>query len=166
MSDRAAHRGIVYITEADLNRLRTLIAVMRNAGYDKVREYLDRLEEELDRAEIVPPQSIPHDVITMRSRVRLRDVVSGQEMVYSLVFPNEADFSQGKISVFAPIGTAMLGYQVGEIIEWDVPAGLKRFKVRGIRPTFRAGLLRGLCGNISIYSIVRQCRTASVLVLP
>jgi regulator of nucleoside diphosphate kinase len=132
MSDRAAHRGIVYITEADLDRLRTLIAVMRNASYDKVREYLDRLEEELDRAEIVPPQSIPHDVVTMRSRVRLRDMVSGQEMVYSLVFPNEADFSQGKISVLAPIGTAMLGYQVGEIIEWDVPAGLKRFTVEEV----------------------------------
>jgi regulator of nucleoside diphosphate kinase len=122
----------VYITEADLNRLRTLIAVMRNAGHDQVREYLDRLEEELDRAEIVTPQRLPHDVITMRSRVRLRDVVSGQEMVYSLVFPNEADLRQGKISVFAPIGTAMLGYQAGEIIEWDVPAGLKRFKVEEV----------------------------------
>ena len=113
MSDSAAHRGIVSITEADLDRLRTLIAVMRNAGYDQVRESLERLEEELDRAEIVPPQSLPHEVMTMRSRVRLRDVVSGQEMVYSLVFPNEADFSEGKISVCAPIGTAMLGYQVG-----------------------------------------------------
>ena len=53
-------------------------------------------------------------------------------MVYSLVFPNEADLSQGKISVLAPIGTAMLGYQAGEIIEWDVPAGLKRFKVEEV----------------------------------
>jgi regulator of nucleoside diphosphate kinase len=132
MNDRAAHRGIIYITEADLDRLRTLIAVMRNPGHDKVREYLDQLEDELDRAEIVTPQSIPQDVITMRSRVRLRDVVSGQEMVYSLVFPNEADLSQGRISVLAPIGTAMLGYQVGEIIEWDVPAGLKRFKVEEV----------------------------------
>jgi regulator of nucleoside diphosphate kinase len=132
MNERAAHRGIVYITEADLDRLRTLIAVMRNAGYDQVREDLDRLEEELDRAEIVTPQSIPPNVITMRSRVRLRDVVSGQEMVYSLVFPNEADLNQGKISVLAPIGTAMLGYQVGEIIEWDVPVGLKRFTVEEV----------------------------------
>jgi regulator of nucleoside diphosphate kinase len=132
MNERAAHRGIIYITEADLDRLRTLIAVMKNAGHDQVREDLDRLEEELDRAEIVTPQSLPPNVITMRSRVRLRDVVSGQEMVYSLVFPNEADLSQGKISVLAPIGTAMLGYQVGEIIEWDVPAGLKRFKVEEV----------------------------------
>jgi len=123
---------MIYITEADLDRLRMLIAVMRNPGHDKVREYLDRLEDELDRAEIIQPQSIPQDVITMRSRVRLRDVVSGQEMVYSLVFPNEADLSQGKISVLAPIGTAMIGYRVGETIEWEVPAGLKRFKVEEV----------------------------------
>jgi regulator of nucleoside diphosphate kinase len=132
MNERAAPRGVIYITEADRDRLRTLIAVMKHPGHDQVREYLDRLEEELDRAEIVTPQRIPHDVITMRSRVRLRDVVSGQEMVYSLVFPNEADLNQGRISVLAPIGTAMLGYQVGEIIEWDVPAGLKRFKVEEV----------------------------------
>ncbi len=132
MHVRAAPRGVIYITEADRDRLRTLIAVMKHPGHDQVREYLDRLEEELDRAEIVTPQRIPHDVITMRSRVRLRDVVSGQEMVYSLVFPNEADLRQGKISVLAPIGTAMLGYQAGEIIEWDVPAGLKRFKVEEV----------------------------------
>jgi regulator of nucleoside diphosphate kinase len=132
MNERAAHRGVIYITEADRDRLRTLIAVMKHPGHDQVREHLDRLEEELDRAEIVTPQRIPHDVITMRSRVRLRDVVSGQEMVYSLVFPNEADLNQGRISVLAPIGTAMLGYQVGEIIEWDVPAGLKRFKVEEV----------------------------------
>ena len=132
MNSRAAHRGIMYITEADFDRLRTLIAVMKDPGHDQVCEYLDRLEEELDRAEIVTPQSIPHDVITMRSRVRLRDLVSGQEMVYSLVFPNEADLRQGKISILAPIGTAMLGSQAGEIIEWDVPAGLKRFKVEEV----------------------------------
>jgi regulator of nucleoside diphosphate kinase len=132
MNERAAHRGVIYITEADLDRLRTLIAVMKHPGHDQVREDLDRLEEELDRAEIVTPQSLPHDVITMRSRVRLRDVVSGQEMVYSLVFPNEADLRQGKISVLAPIGTALLGCQAGEIIEWDVPAGLKRFKVEEV----------------------------------
>ena len=78
MNERAAPRGVIYITEADRDRLRTLIAVMKHPGHDQVREYLDRLEEELDRAEIVTPQRIPHDVITMRSRVRLRDVVSGQ----------------------------------------------------------------------------------------
>jgi regulator of nucleoside diphosphate kinase len=132
MRDTPAKRGSIYITEADLNRLQKLIGVMRAPGNDKSQEYLDRLEEELDRAEIVKPQNIPNDVITMRSRVRLRDVDSGNEMVYSLVFPNEAELGQGKISVLAPIGTAMIGYKAEAIIEWEVPAGLRRLRVEEV----------------------------------
>ena len=132
MNNIVAPKQIIYVTEADLNRLQALIAGMRNHGSNKVREHLDRLENELDQAEIVAPQSIPKDVITMRSRVRLQDIDSGQEMVYSLVFPNEANLGQGKISVLAPIGTAIIGYQVGDTIEWEVPAGLKRLTVEAI----------------------------------
>jgi regulator of nucleoside diphosphate kinase len=132
MNNIVAPKQIIYVTEADLNRLQALIAGMRNHGSNKVREHLDRLENELDQAEIVAPQSIPKDVITMRSRVRLQDIDSGQEMVYSLVFPNEANLGQGKISVLAPIGTAIIGYQVGDTIEWEVPAGLKRLRVEEI----------------------------------
>jgi regulator of nucleoside diphosphate kinase len=68
----------------------------------------------------------------MRSRVRLSDLNTGQEVVYTLVFPSEANFDDGKISVLAPIGTAMLGYREGSIIEWQVPSGLRRLKVEEI----------------------------------
>jgi regulator of nucleoside diphosphate kinase len=71
-------------------------------------------------------------VITMRSKARLLDIDSGKEVVYSLVFPNEADLEKGKISVLAPIGTAMIGYKVGDIIEWEVPAGLRRLRVEEV----------------------------------
>jgi regulator of nucleoside diphosphate kinase len=92
-------------------------------------EYLKKLEEELDRADIVDPRDMPPDVITMRSTVRLKDLVNGEANTYSLVFPTEADFTQGKISVLAPIGTAILGYRRGDTIEWPVPSGLRRLKV-------------------------------------
>jgi regulator of nucleoside diphosphate kinase len=49
-----------------------------------------------------------------------------------LVFPENADLKQGKVSILAPIGTAMLGYEVGDIFEWDVPAGKRRLKVKRI----------------------------------
>ena len=68
----------------------------------------------------------------MRSKVRLRDVNTGEGMVYTLVFPAEANFEEGKISVLAPVGTAMLGYRVGSRIEWQVPSGLRRLKVEEI----------------------------------
>ena len=73
--------------------------------------------------------TIPDDVITMRSKVRLKDLVTGQANTYSLVFPTEADFDEGKISILAPIGTAILGYKSGDTIEWSVPSGLRRLKV-------------------------------------
>jgi len=95
-------------------------------------EYLNRLEEELDRAEVVEPKDIPPDVITMRSTVRLNDLSTGKEMVYWLAFPTEANYDEGKISILAPVGTAMLGYRRGDVIEWEVPLGVRRLKVEKV----------------------------------
>ncbi len=121
----------IYITENDYNRLNGLIERTREYnGTD--REYVNKLEAELDRAEIVDPGAMPADVITMRSKVRLKDLVSGESNTYSLVFPAEANFVEGKISVLAPIGTAILGYKQGDTIEWRVPSGLRRLKVEEV----------------------------------
>jgi regulator of nucleoside diphosphate kinase len=86
------------------------------------------LEEELDRAEVVRPEAIPHDVVTMNSEVRLQDMDSGSVQRYKLVFPNQFR-CDNSVSVLAPIGTAMLGYRVGDVIEWRVPKGIRRLKV-------------------------------------
>jgi regulator of nucleoside diphosphate kinase len=121
----------IHITEPDYRRLSGLIEITRDRnGVDK--EYVNKLEAELDRAEIVDPKDIPMDVITMRSRVRLKDLVSGEANTYSLVFPTEANFSEGKISILAPIGTAILGYRKGDTIEWPVPSGVRRLKVEQV----------------------------------
>ena len=109
MAKRSKKTTTIYITEPDYHRLSAMIEKTRETnGTD--REYVNKLEAELDRAEIVNPKEIPANVITMRSTVRLKDLVSGDENTYSLVFPTEADFSNGKISVLAPVGTAILGY--------------------------------------------------------
>jgi regulator of nucleoside diphosphate kinase len=119
----------IYITELDRQRLEKLIELAGERSRLANREYLGRLEQELERAETVAPAEVPADVITMRSTVRLRDLDSGGEMVYTLVFPTEANLDEGKISVLAPVGTAMLGYRVGSLIEWEVPSGRRRLKV-------------------------------------
>src|ERR1041385_448211 len=104
MKRRSKKTTTIYITELDYNRLSGLINRPRERnGTD--REYLNKLEAELDRAEIVERKDIPRDVITMRSKVRLKDLVSGESNTYSLVFPTEANFAEGKISVLAPIGS-------------------------------------------------------------
>lgn len=122
----------IYITKPDQERLNHLISIAREREGDQNRQYLDSLEEELERAEVVQQKDIPPDVITMRSKVRLKDLDSGEEMIYRLVFPTEANYDDGKISVLAPIGTAMLGYKLGDVIEWKVPAGLRRMKVEDV----------------------------------
>lgn len=121
----------IYMTAFDLERLSELlqVGIVFNG---KNSEYLKSLERELDRAHVVDPKAIPTDVVTMNSQVRLRDVDTGEERVYTLVFPSQAKIEEGRISVLAPIGTAMLGYRVGDTIEWPVPAGVKRVKIEGI----------------------------------
>jgi len=102
----------IYITDFDLTRLRDVLKARLNA---KVRDrgHLDSLEHELDRAHVVDPSAIPHDVVTMNSQVRIEDVDTGMENIYTLVFPSDASIAEKKISVLAPIGTALLGCRAG-----------------------------------------------------
>ena len=122
--------GRIYITDTDSQKLRRLIAGLRGGKSPGV-EHLDMLEQELDRAEVVASEAIPRDVVTMNSEVRMQDMDSGSIQRYKLVFPSQFrwDFS---VSVLAPIGTAMLGYRVGDVIEWPVPRGIRRLKVQEV----------------------------------
>ena len=109
MQERTNTRQI-FITEFDLHRLDVLI---ENAGSTQSRDSrnLEELGEELLRADVVDPAGIPPDVITMNSRVCLQDMDTGEDLVYTLVFPKDANLESGRISVLAPVGTAMIGYR-------------------------------------------------------
>lgn len=121
----------IYITEFDFGRLSELLAGIR-LWNKKDREYLINLEEELEQANVVSSKDIPADVITLNSKVRIRDLNDGREMVLTLVFPASADYGQGKLSILAPMGTALLGYRAGDTIEWQAPAGLRRLRVEQV----------------------------------
>jgi regulator of nucleoside diphosphate kinase len=125
-----ARRGII-ITDVDRERLERLLLGAR-VWTNRDREHLQALEDELENARTVGSRHIPDDVVTMRSQVRVRDLASGKAMDLRVVFPSEADSEQGKISVLAPVGTALLGYRVGDTVEWKVPGGLKRLKIERI----------------------------------
>ena len=121
----------IYITDYDLSRLKELLGVGLTFA-ERDRESLEALQGELDRAQILEPTAVPHDVVTMNSRVRLTDVESNEEHVYTIVFPSEASVEQRKISVLAPIGTALLGYRVGDTVKWRVPGGVKTLRIKEI----------------------------------
>jgi regulator of nucleoside diphosphate kinase len=121
----------IFITTTDAERLRNLIRDIKNPN-DHERIYLKLLTEELLRAEVVEPQKIPRDVVTMNSLVKFRDMDTREIYMYSIVYPAVADYEKGKISVLAPIGMALLGYRVGDVVEWPVPSGMRRLKVEEI----------------------------------
>lgn len=121
----------IYITEFDLTRLKKLLLDSQSTDYRK-SEYLERLQQEINRAEVVQPKDIPNNVITMNSTVCIEDIDTQEEEIYTLVFPEDADLEQGKISILAPIGTAMLGYEVGDSFIWEVPAGKRKLQVKKI----------------------------------
>ena len=118
----------IVVSWLDLERLERILdrlpAAQANAR--------DALLSELERAEMVEPWDMPPDVVTMNSTVRLRDLTSGEAVTYTLVYPARADISEDRISVLAPVGTAILGYREGDTIEWSVPSGLKRLKVEQV----------------------------------
>ncbi len=117
----------IYITQFDLDRLNLLVAEKRATGGDNA--YLAELETELGQAEVVDPKDIPVNVVTMNSKVRMKDVETGEEMTYSLVFPQDANIDEDKLSILAPVGTGMIGYKAGDIIEWPVPAGIRKIQI-------------------------------------
>ena len=121
----------IYITEYDLKRLRELIEEAKRVDR-RGNEYLDSLDVELSRGKVVASTEVPPDVVTMNSKVHLVDQDTHEEMVYTLVFPQEADITQSKISVLAPIGTAMLGYRVGDTFAWQVPDGVRRLQIKQV----------------------------------
>ena len=116
----------IYITGYDRERLERLLEQPED---EELAGYLEDQRSELDRAVVIEPVEIPPDVITMNSTVSLIDVDSSEEEEFTLVFPKDADADSGRISVMAPLGTAMLGYRVGDVFEWDVPMGRKRWRV-------------------------------------
>ena len=118
----------IYVTSQDRQRLQ-FVQVMTEA---KDRQDLVALVDELTLAIVVPPSEVPADVINMNSRVRLVDLDSDRTFEYTVVYPNDANPSEGKVSVVAPIGAAMLGYRQGDEFEWDMPNGRRRFRVDAV----------------------------------
>ena len=118
----------VLITEVDYGRLQRLVE-SSSQFRKRDSEHLEGLQQELERAIVVTAGEMPQDVVTMNSRVRVKDLDSGRESTYQIVFPSAADVRENRISVLAPIGTALLGYRAGTTVEWRVPSGMRRFRI-------------------------------------
>jgi regulator of nucleoside diphosphate kinase len=121
----------IIITQSDFEHLQELLS-SEFAQAIGPAEYLNGLEAELARAEVVDPEKVPKKVVTMNSTVKLRDLDTRELETYTLVFPEQADIANDQLSVLAPVGTAILGQRVGDVLRWRVPSGWRRFKVERV----------------------------------
>ena len=123
--------GQITITHTDRQRLGSLLERLQRAGYGD-RSRIDDLQFELERAQPVDSHEVLGDVITMNSTVLLRDLETDETFEYTLVYPEDANTDEDKVSVLAPVGTALLGNRVGDEIEWPVPAGTIHLRVEEV----------------------------------
>ena len=121
----------ILITDNDARRLGEILEVAGEFKY-RGRADLAALAGELRRAQIVDSRKVPGKVVTMNSRLVVEDLDSNQELEFSLVFPASANADEGRISVLSPVGTALLGYSEGDLVEWAVPAGRRRLLVKKV----------------------------------
>lgn len=108
----------ITLSAVDHDRLTRLLATLP-PDHDVGR----LLRRELDRAEVVEPEDLPADVVTMNSRVVVEEVDSGERFEVTLTWPNAADFAAGRLSILAPVGAALLGLRAGQRIDWPLPNG-------------------------------------------
>lgn len=109
----------IVLTSRDLERLEALLRSLPPNGFpDKAN-----LEREIERAEVVAPEDIPPNVVTMNSTVRFKIADSSEDLSLKLVYPKDIGSEPDRISVLAPIGSALLGLSVGEELEWPRPGG-------------------------------------------
>lgn len=118
----------ITITQEDYETLNAYLKGVKPAkAFDRKNAVL--LQEELKKAILVKTNDLPSDVVRLNSKVKIKEGNKGNLIELTLVVPEKADIKQKKISVFAPIGTALIGFRKGEKVKWDVPAGRKTFTI-------------------------------------
>lgn len=116
----------ILVTDLDFHRLSALVSQVEGP-------FAEALEEELSRANVIAQKEIPKSVVTMNSRVQFLDEVTGQESEMTLVYPQDAKLEEGRLSILAPVGIALLGLSVGQEINWKLPNGQsKKLKVQAV----------------------------------
>jgi len=123
-------RSELLITESDFDRLRHLVESPRYRVSHAL--LIPALRNGLARCRVVEPGEVPGGVVTMHSVVAVRDLKADERETYTLVFPDDADIDQGRLSVLAPLGTALLGARAGDVVEFAAPAGTRRLKVEKV----------------------------------
>ncbi len=115
----------------DIDRIRGFLKLATAGGAERYRSLVG-LKQKTESSAILAPEEIPPDVVTMNSQVRIKDITNGGTMLITLVFPQDADYEQQKVSLLAPLGAALLGCYVGEELSYDAPGGSTKIVIKEI----------------------------------
>lgn len=97
------------------------------------KENFNKLYQEIKKAQVVELDKFPKDIVRLDSTVVIRDLQTKRDMTITIVLPQNADIKQKKVSVLAPIGTALIGFRKGQKVSWEVPSGKKDFKIMDVQ---------------------------------
>ena len=117
----------IYISHTDNFQLRARLSAF--ADNKRFREASLRLRAEIDRAILVNDETLSPDIVALDSTVSLEDLETKERETYMLTLPERADPSLRRLSVFSPLGTAILGYAAGDELSWQMPGGLRRLRI-------------------------------------
>ena len=95
----------------------------------KMPEIVNQLRDKMATARKLPAERISNTVVTMNSRVLLKELSTRKQIEITITYPKDANNNERKVSVFSAIGVSLLGRQVGDIVTWKVPGGIGRFKI-------------------------------------
>lgn len=95
-------------------------------------EEAENLLNELNSAKIVEPRDVPVSLVTMNSVVKIRFINTNRQIQFRIVYPDQADVKENKISIFSPVATALIGYKVNDEIEWLIPSGMTTIRIEEI----------------------------------
>lgn len=119
----------VIILQDDYDVLTSFIKASRPPGRVQEKQPGRSLSEEMGNAVVVAKDKFPPDVIRLNSTAVIKDLATNRVMTVTIVLPEQADVKKNKISVLAPLGTALLGFRKGQEISWELPAGTRNFLV-------------------------------------
>jgi len=118
----------IILSKLDFSRIHKCIQDARLMNTIGVNE-AENLLNELHSAKVVEPNEIPEDVATMNSIVKISFMNTNKTLQFTIVYPDQADIKENKISIFSPVATALIGYRVSDEIEWIVPSGLTKLRI-------------------------------------
>jgi regulator of nucleoside diphosphate kinase len=118
----------IHISTDDHAKLRLLVSSLSTTSSPAI----EKLRQELNRAVVLDAAALPKDIVTLNSHVEFEDVATGEVEAYTLTMPERADVEQKRLSILAPIGTALIGFRQGDEVNWSTPGGVRQLKIRQV----------------------------------